>query len=51
MQPIDDFENVISDVVHKFKNNSNFTVIFGSDFYAGDIDWDSNTVHEHSQSK
>ena len=51
MQSLDDFESVVSNVVHKFKNNTNCTVIFGSDFNAGHIDWDSNTVHEQSQSK
>ena len=28
MQPIDDFENVILDVVHKLKNNPKCTVFF-----------------------
>ena len=32
MQPIDDFESVISDVVHRFKNNPSCTVVFGNDF-------------------
>ena len=51
MKPKDDFESVILDVVHKFKNTPNCTWIFGSDFNAGVIDWDFNTVHEHYQNK
>ena len=38
-------------MVLKFKNNPNCTVVVGGDLNAGDIDWDSNTVHEHSQNK
>ena len=50
MQAIDDFEKIdFSDMVHKLKKNPNYTVIFDSDFKAGDIDWDSNTVHEKYQ--
>ena len=49
MQPINDFESNILDVVHKFKNNPNCNVFFCGDFNASDIDWDStNTVHEQS---
>ena len=47
-QPMDDFESIISYVFLKFKNNPNCIVIFGSNFSARNIDWDSNTVHEHN---
>ena len=49
MQQIDDFE--ISNEIQNFKNNPNCTLIFDCDFNAGDIEWDSNTVHEHSENK
>ena len=45
---IEDFESVLSFITEKFLNNSQCTIILGGDFNAGDIDWESHTVCEHS---
>ena len=45
---IDDLESVLSFITEKFRNNSQCTIILGGDFNAGDIDWESHTVCEHS---
>ena len=34
--------------LEKFRNNPQYTIILGRDFNAGDIDWESHTVCEHS---
>ena len=45
---IDDLEGVLSFITEKFRNNPQCTIILGGDFNAGDIDWESHTVCEHS---
>ena len=45
---IDDLESVLSFITEKFRNNPQCTIILGGDFNAGDIDWESHTVCEHS---
>ena len=35
-------------ITEKFRNNPQCTIILGEDFNAGDIDWESHTVCEHS---
>ena len=45
---IDDLESVLSFITEKFRNNPQCTIILGGDFNAGDIDWESHTVSEHS---
>ena len=45
---IDDLESVLSFITEKYRNNPQCTIILGGDFNAGDIDWESHTVCEHS---
>ena len=45
---IDDLESVLSFITEKFRNNPQCTIILGGGFNAGDIDWESHTVCEHS---
>ena len=45
---IDDLESVLSFITEQFRNNPQCTIILGGDFNAGDIDWESHTVCEHS---
>ena len=45
---IDDLESVLSSITEKFRNNHQCTIILGRDFNAGNIDWKSHTVCEHS---
>ena len=47
-ESIDDLERVLSFITKKFRNNPQCTIILGRDFNAGDIDWESHTVCEHS---
>ena len=37
-----------TEAVKKFRNNPHCAIILGGDFNAGDIDWESQTVCEHS---
>ena len=45
---IDDLESVLSFITEKYRNIPQCTIILGGDFNAGDIDWESHTVCEHS---
>ena len=46
---IDGLESVLSFITEKFRNKPQCTIILGGDINAGDIDWESHTVCEHSK--
>ena len=49
IQPLVDLEIELAQISEKFKNNPKTTLILGSDFNAGGINWDLCTV-DHDQS-